>query len=646
MIITKMTLHNFGIYAGDNIFEFKNEKPIVLIGGMNGRGKTTFLEAVLLALYGSNSFAYTESKHSTYGQYLRSYVNEADGTYSTHIDLEFKLDQDTDELYLIHREWVGNKTRVYEKIDVKKNGEENAFLTENWPLFIENILPSGLANFFFFDGEKIAEIAVDSTSTQMKESIKALLGVTVVDMLENDISRIASRAAKKSKSKVELRELEALKEKKRLAEDALHSIDEEIAAIEEQQSIARKTLEKTQTRYSAKGGNIVEQKQELFNKRISLKSKEELMEEQLLMICGGKMPLALVRPLLESIAVQSQKEQDAKIDQMALDKVNEAYLQYCEEFGAGNEGLDGFIEFLKKKSEDSYTEVIYGLQEGTILQIKDLLDSRLVSDQNETADLLKRREGVKDKIDEIDSYLSVDIDENAISRLYKKMKQQEQELMDLDVQMENLKKKRASANGDCIRATSEYSKFVENMLKNLESDDDSDRILKYSHHVTTILNEYKVRLQANKIDALAKTVTECYKRLANKKNLISRIEIDPVTLDLKYIGAENEVVPKGSLSAGEKQLMVISLLWALAICSKKKLPVIIDTPLSRLDSNHRLALIKNYFPNASDQTIILSTDSEVDERYYSVMKKNVGDEFTLVYDDTTKSSSIVSGYFN
>jgi len=149
MIITKMTLHNFGIYAGDNIFEFKNEKPIVLIGGMNGRGKTTFLEAVLLALYGSNSFAYTESKHSTYGQYLRSYVNEADGTYSTHIDLEFKLDQDTDELYLIHREWVGNKTRVYEKIDVKKNGEENAFLTENWPLFIENILPSGLANFFF-----------------------------------------------------------------------------------------------------------------------------------------------------------------------------------------------------------------------------------------------------------------------------------------------------------------------------------------------------------------------------------------------------------------------------------------------------------------------------------------------------------------
>lgn len=64
MIIRRLRLYNFGVYAGDNEFLFTNNKPIVLIGGMNGRGKTTFLEAVLLALYGSNSVAYTESKKS------------------------------------------------------------------------------------------------------------------------------------------------------------------------------------------------------------------------------------------------------------------------------------------------------------------------------------------------------------------------------------------------------------------------------------------------------------------------------------------------------------------------------------------------------------------------------------------------------
>lgn len=140
-------------------------------------------------------------------------------------------------------------------------------------------------------------------------------------------------------------------------------------------------------------------------------------------------------------------------------------------------------------------------------------------------------------------------------------------------------------------------------------------------------------------------MTRCYKVLANKKNLIDQILMDENTLDLSYINHDGEKIEKASLSAGEKQLMVISLLWALAICSKRKLPVIIDTPLSRLDSNHREALISSYFPHASEQTIILSTDSEITPEYYNMMKENIGDEFTLVYDDSTKSTSIRSGYF-
>lgn len=91
--------------------------------------------------------------------------------------------------------------------------------------------------------------------------------------------------------------------------------------------------------------------------------------------------------------------------------------------------------------------------------------------------------------------------------------------------------------------------------------------------------------------------------------------------------------------------MVISMLWALAICSKKKLPVIIDTPLARLDSVHRKALIRKYFPNASEQTIILSTDSEIDSTYYNIIKKYVSNEFTLRYDEDSKSSTIEQGYF-
>ena len=91
--------------------------------------------------------------------------------------------------------------------------------------------------------------------------------------------------------------------------------------------------------------------------------------------------------------------------------------------------------------------------------------------------------------------------------------------------------------------------------------------------------------------------------------------------------------------------MIISLLWALAICSKKQLPVIIDTPLSRLDSNHRYALIDQYFPYISKQTILLSTDTEIDHGYFLALKENIGDSFTIKYDQETKSSRIEKGYF-
>ena len=144
---------------------------------------------------------------------------------------------------------------------------------------------------------------------------------------------------------------------------------------------------------------------------------------------------------------------------------------------------------------------------------------------------------------------------------------------------------------------------------------------------------------------MASTITDCYHKLANKQRLISQITVNPETLEIAYYDHSGKQINSSMLSAGEKQLMVISVLWALAICSKKKLPVIIDTPLSRLDSAHRTSVVQNYFPNASDQTMILSTDSEIDHRYYELMKDSIGDEFTLKYNEDSRSTTIVKGFF-
>ena len=643
MIITKLTFHNFGVYAGNNVFEFESSKPVVLIGGMNGRGKTTFLEGVLLALYGANSFAYSESKYSSYGQYLKAFVNTADGSLETYVELEFKLENETDERYLIRRSWPGNGQRTRETIQVKKDGQDNTFLTDNWVMFIENILPSGLSSFFFFDGEKIAELAVENTNAQMKESIKTLLGISVLDLLDNDISRIVNRVGKRSNDQVHTKELKILRERKNQTEVALQIIDDRIAETSAQIEEARKKLEKAKVDYASKGGDIVVQRQDLFTERKALVAKVEQGIETLIGVAASELPLLLVKDLLEDISVQAAKEHETKLLGYTVDKIHSMFETYSD--GGDSNSVRDFISYVENKAAEESTEIVFDISDQSFYQLTSLLGNGLMNAQgNMLQNMATRQKGIA-KIDEIDSYLSVDIDEKVLSKIYKKIKTLEQEIIEHEASLEIAQKQRTGLNGDVMRATSEYNRFVENMLSNLESDDDNGRILKYAHHATQALAEYKIRLQKKKIGTLAETMTKCYKQLANKKNLISRIDMDAVTLDFVYLNADNQIVPKESLSAGEKQLMVISLLWALAICSKKKLPVIIDTPLSRMDSVHRVALIKTYFPNASDQTIILSTDSEIDKHYYEIMKDTVGDEFTLVYDDELKCSKIKKGYF-
>lgn len=643
MIIKELILHNFGIYASTNKLEFHGEKPVVLIGGMNGRGKTTILEGILLALYGNNSFAYRESGFHSYGQYLNSFVNNVDGTLRTFIELEFLM-KDEETTYRIHREWDGNKKRLSESILVYKDGKFNQFLTDHWLMFMENLLPSGLSEFFFFDGEKIAKLAAEKTSKQMQESIKVLMGVAVLDSLENDLYRVINRTAKSRLDDNEIEEIEQLRQIKDEAIKRLDLVDERLDDLHLEKEILIQRLEKLQQDYQKKGGDVVAQQQELFQKKSFVTTKIENAQEQLVNDAASELPLVLVRSFLENIRENAEISQDEKMMEAALKKMNSLIADF-DQNGTHSQDIQNFMEFVKKKTKRRQGAQSYNLSDTAIFKLQVLLEEQLLSNklaiQNRQKELLQ----LQKEAEQLDSYLSVDIDEKAVARIYKKIKETEQKSIELDVNIESVNEERRICNGDVIEATALYSKKVEGYLKRVELNEDRDRIIKYSHMAVAILNEYKTRLQHRKVKLVAETMTKCYKKLANKKNMIQRIEMDPDSLDLKYINQLGEEVVKSSLSAGEKQLMVVSPLWALALCSKRKLPVIIDTPLSRLDSAHRESLINIYFPQASEQTIILSTDSEIDRTCYESMRDNIGDEYTLEYNDETKTTTIKTGYF-
>ena len=644
MIIRRLRLHNFGVYAGDNEFLFTNKKPIVLVGGMNGRGKTTFLEAVLLALYGSNSVAYTESKKRSYAQYLKSFVNKNAEDKKCIVELEFEINNGLIENYIVKRAWNSIDKKTNESILVYKDGVENQFLTQNWTMFVENILPSALSSFFFFDGEKIAEMAVDSSNNQLKNAIRSMLGITVLDVLENDILRNIKKINKEGINDKSSDMVQKLRDEKKQATIKLEEVDIEIEKLAQILVDDKDKLESLHQLYNAKGGNVVEKKQETMQRSAALKS-EMMSEENILKdIASNELPLVLVSDLLNNIKLQATDEHNDMVMNEAVLQLDDILDEFVNEYQGDTKASFDFIEYVKKRQQNTQDVPIYSLSDQALFQVNNLVEGLLDSSKIEAKRILVEKKKKQKQIGELDSYLSLDINEKELQEVYKSIKKAEEKLIRDQVKMSALEQKRSAVNSKVMTASSELNKYVEAYLASVESRDSTERAIKYSNIALSILDRYQVELQKRKTDILSETITSCYKKLANKKNLINKIVMEADTLAIRYLSEEGKEVTQDSLSAGEQQLMVISILWALAICSKKKLPVIIDTPLSRLDSLHRTALINTYFPNAGEQTIILSTDSEINSTYYDLMKENVGDEFTLKYDEKTKSTSIERGY--
>ena len=153
------------------------------------------------------------------------------------------------------------------------------------------------------------------------------------------------------------------------------------------------------------------------------------------------------------------------------------------------------------------------------------------------------------------------------------------------------------------------------------------------------------RVTAHKIDRLSAFITESFRFLLRKQMLVERILIDPVTFAITLYDDAGQAITKQRLSEGEKQIFAISVLWGLARASARPLPAVIDTPMARLDAAHRQHLVERYFPNASHQVIIFSTDTEVDRQYYQALQPSIARAYHLNYDDQNKRTVGELGYF-
>lgn len=640
MKLKKLVLQNIGAFLNRNEINFECNLPIILIGGLNGRGKTTILESVLVALYGKRS-GNLIGNHQKFEEYLYKISNKNGESVECFIELSFQVNADKELWeYRVRRYWDRERSRLKMYTDVWKNGNKDKALSESWDMFIEEILPQAVAPFFFFDGEKISELASEENEEQISDSIKALLGVDVIERLIRDLHVIESNKVKeirKNKFAVELeeqeRQLEVIKEQIQFTKEQLEEQKKENICLENE-------LEILEQQYTAAGGYYAVQRKNIEKEYEQTVEKKQEIDNKLLEKAAGDLPLKMVRGLLEDVSVQTTREQEQKEVQILLNKVPELYREYKKTKEISD--IDAFISFIGSKLETE--PIIYDIDDESGFRLKNI-EKVFCREAAETNRLLSEKKRLNQRIDELENYLLIKVDVEAINVIFEEIKNKtalkaihSEKIVVLEKSLEDL-------NESLIKLEKGRTRTLENMVKSLENEDEAKRIVKYVEQQTQILQAYKLELQSLKVDRLSKKMSECFKRLITKEGLIENICIDSKTLKFSYYDNQGLEVDKMILSAGEKQLLVIAMLWALGICANTEFPLIIDTPLARLDSNHRASLINNYFPYASEQVIILSTDQEIGVSDYALLKPNIGKEYILQYHENTMSSTVEEGYF-
>ena len=657
MILDSIRLENFGAYGGINEAELTpgEEQPVVLFGGMNGGGKTTLLDALLLVLYGPKAKVSNRTGRMAYDAYLRDCIHRGgDPSEGASITLRFRRMMEGHTHYFeLVRNWREGLRGIEESVRVSRDGEPDPVLTEHWDEVVEAYLPVAISNLFFFDGEQIKELAEGSNAAQiLGTAIRSLLGLDLVDRLEGDLKTFERRKKK------EVLDAETAKKLKQ-AEKELQEFDNQLeqTALErgrltnEAGRLARDAKAK-EDRFKAEGGDLFMQRNELERELQQLERSKAEAEESLRNLAAGPLPLRLVEDLLDRVEVQARADNDIRQNRLLMDALIDRDEQLLHELRTAKVDTASLEKVRHAFSEDRSIRQ----QRANLKPVLDAdphlaphiehLRGRVLPQAYEASQTgIVRIRQLEEEIARIESELGRVPEADAIANCQTEMEAARKahaakmaEIESIDVRIEALKRQRDDANRTLER-------FGEQDHAARIAEDDRQRMLKHSKRVRETLDRFRTKVIARHVANMEALILESFHKLLRKADLVHALTIDPESFEVSLRDRRGELLPFDRLSAGERQLLATAILWGLARASGRPIPTVIDTPLGRLDSAHRAHLVERYFPQASHQVLLLSTDEEIVNGYHEKLRPAVARHYLLDHNEKLGRTEMKPGYF-
>lgn len=636
---------NFRQYVGVQRFELasSSSRNINIIEGQNGAGKSNFLNGLTLCLYGDEYHGGEDAESESLPLINQKILKDLDQgqTAEGYIEVCFGRKQ---QEYIFRRNLSTTKNEEGEYYDSIENKVLQQQQNNNWKnvenpnTILNQIIPGDIHQYFIFDGEDLDELFKQNYQKRIKRGV---IDVSQVDLLDRSLyhlnemksdyeSNAAELGGRTEELQLEKEELsEKIEEKDDLIKDLKNEIEEKRAEIDEIDD----ELE------DARNERVIELRAERSNLEDRLSSLEadleSIREEAGEMILSAGPPILTFDATKEAVQelgnASPNEEIPLGITKQLVDKLLEKRECICGTNLAETSNRRKHLEHLRNELEGVSDEFIEGRN-----ILPRVLDSA-IERANRVEDTRTNIREIEDSISQIQLRLqdisnelkTYDIPEDIdIETLENKRDQ-------LSNEIETTSRRIGSLENDLDDLKSERAKIDEKLTTERKKDQRLQRVnqqIEFVRDVQNDLSSIRNRIINNIREKTERKMNKYFNDLVWKDDHFAVRLKDDYSIEVSREGNKENLL--GSLSAGERQVLALSFMAALAQISGFEAPTIIDTPLGRISSEPRRLIAQN-LPNYLEDTQItfLMTDEEYRGEVEKILDEHVANEYYLDYHD-------------
>lgn len=664
MRILDLSLHNVGVFRGRERFDFSPSieadgptRHLILIRGQNGVGKSTLFRAMALALYGSRALGEKVSRKD-YADFIVAGLHRSrnggppPNDYGS-IGLGFEYVRSGETLRIqIRREWSRSTNGGRETLSVLCNNKAPDVDPADYQMWLDEFVPKGLEPLCFFDAEQMdAFAAAGETNGFIGGALHRLLGINLATRLSADLERYTLTQGGSSKSIERLR-TEVLETHAAQVEnnERFERLQSEMKALSEQQAVVESDLG-TQERLLASEGGTYSARRPMLEERLTTIQKEIAeASAEIHSLMSELLPFCLAPRLCEALGIRLSRELELQrlitaelVWEQRVAKVKRA-LTMDELWSGIKVSAKSRAAFAKRLIQElSATpegnldrRIVLNLAESEHQQLQSWISQALqtVPEQariicNKLADLQTEARKTKTDLQRVP-------DENAIAPIHA-------EILRLESLLDGLRMQQAVLGEEIsvveLRRDQEQKK-LQTLEEKLSKAQASELRIELADKSKLALRAYSDALLRQKLAQFEDELVVRFNSICRKDHLLDAVHINRADFSIQLHRSKNQMLSLSELSAGERQLYALAVLWALRRVSNRQLPLVLDTPLARLDKDHRHRLLFDYFPKVSEQVILFVTDSELNRTLMAESEPFVARIYRLVYDQEREQTRV------